>query len=153
MLKRVIETPLDGSHENRSSEDHGNNDELEELEVEVKQMAQTILHYRTMLPGQFKNTFASVIAAQRSVLPHFGDTAEPGISGVRNPDAGEDVVLHKGSLSAEEDPVTAKRIHLLKLKISSNISTITIILKRMNDARQCKLTRRSAGAGVWCGSS
>ncbi|KAF8369924.1 hypothetical protein HHK36_032043 [Tetracentron sinense] len=95
-------------------------------------MAQTILHYRTTLPDQFKKTFALVFASSRPVVPHYEAIAEPGIFGDCNSDAGERVESHKGSL-VEEDPETAENIRLLKLKISSNVSTMPIIVKRMNE--------------------
>ena len=43
-------------------------EELEELEADVKDMAQKLLHYRTTLLVQLKSTFTSVLSSQR---PHF----------------------------------------------------------------------------------
>ncbi|KAF8413175.1 hypothetical protein HHK36_001151 [Tetracentron sinense] len=117
----------------RSSEDQGDIEELEKLEVEVNQMAQTILHHRATLPDHFQKTFTSVLAAQRPVIPHFDDIADPGISQHRNPDAGEHVESPKGSFLAEDDPESAEKKHLLKLKLSSNVSAMPTILKRMNE--------------------
>ncbi|XP_042505744.1 uncharacterized protein LOC122082324 isoform X2 [Macadamia integrifolia] len=70
--------------ETGTSKDRGEGNELEEvetLEIQVKQTAQTIRHYRTTLPDQFKKTFAYVLAAQRPLLPNIGSTALPGIAG------------------------------------------------------------------------
>ncbi|KAJ4956530.1 hypothetical protein NE237_013313 [Protea cynaroides] len=104
-----------------SEEDRGENSELEEvdnLEVEVKQMAQRILHYRKTLPDGFKKTIASVLAAQRPLLPNLDATAQPSVDGDSVPDAGEHIESSKGALVAEEDPEIKEKIRLLKLKIS-----------------------------------
>ncbi|XP_043716698.1 uncharacterized protein LOC122664786 [Telopea speciosissima] len=122
--------------ETRTSEDKGEGNELEEvekLEVEVKQMAERILHYRTTLPDQFKKTVSSVLAAQRPILPNLDATAQLGVDGDRVSDAGEHIESSKGALVAEEDPETKEIIRLLTLKISSNVSAMPIILKRMNE--------------------
>ncbi|KAJ4981154.1 hypothetical protein NE237_031991 [Protea cynaroides] len=105
--------------ETRTSEDRGESSELEDnLEVEVKQMAQRILHYRKTLPDGFKKTIASVIAAQRPLLPNLDATAQPSVTGDSVPDAGEHIESSKGALVAEEDPEIKEKIRLLKLKIS-----------------------------------
>lgn len=44
-------------------------EELEKLESEAKEMAKRILEYRTTLPDQLKATLASILSAQRLVLP------------------------------------------------------------------------------------
>ncbi|KAJ7951136.1 Eukaryotic translation initiation factor 3 subunit C like [Quillaja saponaria] len=105
-------------------------DELEVLESEVKQMAEKILEYRESLPDQLKNTFASVLAAHRPLIP---DASEPGTSGVRNSDAVEQATSSKVKPAAQEDPEIARKIQLLKDKISSNVSAVPIVLKRMKD--------------------
>ncbi|KAF8379511.1 hypothetical protein HHK36_028949 [Tetracentron sinense] len=130
----------------RRSEDQGDIEELEKLEIEVKQMAQTILHHRATLPDQFKKTLTFVMAAQRPVLPHFDDMAEPGISGDRNPDAGEHVELRKGAFLAE-DPETAEKLRLLKLKLSSNVSAMPIVLKRINECSSL-IDKLDANSGI-----
>lgn len=62
------------------SEFEGRSDpkELERLEMEVKEMAQKILHYRATMPDQLKDTLASVLAAQRPVSPHGSDSGPSG---------------------------------------------------------------------------
>lgn len=57
-------------------------EELEKLEMEVKEMAQKILQYRASLPDQLKDTLASVLAAHRPVFP---EGSEPGTSGYPKP--------------------------------------------------------------------
>ena len=49
----------------------------EDLESEVGEMSDKILQYRTTLPDKLKNTFASLLVAQRPVLP---EALEPGTS-------------------------------------------------------------------------
>lgn len=44
-------------------------EENEELERDVKQMAEKLLQYRTTLPDHLRSTFSSVLTAQRPVLP------------------------------------------------------------------------------------
>ncbi|CAK9319061.1 unnamed protein product [Citrullus colocynthis] len=112
------------------SEETEPDSELEELELEVKQMAQRILHYRSTLSAQLKSSFFSLLESSR---PLAVGASEPGISA--RPDheddeqttRGEDTVLHEESLE------TAKKIQLLKDKISSNITTIPTVLERMKD--------------------
>ena len=46
-------------------------EELEELEADVKDMAQKLLHYRTTLPVQLKSTFTSILSSQRPPFLEF----------------------------------------------------------------------------------
>lgn len=50
--------------------------ELEELELEVQQMAQRILHYRSTLSAQIKSSFCSLLESSRPLAI----ASEPGIS-------------------------------------------------------------------------
>ncbi|XP_048333626.2 uncharacterized protein LOC107404887 [Ziziphus jujuba] len=102
-------------------------EELDRLEMEVKEMAQKILHYRATLPNQLKDTLASVLAAQRPVLPHGSDPCPSG-----DPKPGQ-VISNNGALLAEEDQETAKKIQLLKAKIAHNVSVMPFVLKRMKE--------------------
>ncbi|KAJ6879391.1 hypothetical protein NC652_032847 [Populus alba x Populus x berolinensis] len=106
-------------------------DKLEKLETEVKQMAKKILEYRTTLPDQLKTTVASLLSSQRPVLPHFDSGSDPGPSGELNP-GGQDT-SSRAELLTEEDRKTAEKTHLLKEKISSNVSAMPVVLKRMED--------------------
>ena len=64
----------------------GDDEELEKLESDVKEMAEKILEYRTTLPDQLKNALASTLAAQRPVFSNrITDGSEPGPSGNPNP--------------------------------------------------------------------
>lgn len=60
-------------------------EELENLESDVKKMAQKILEYRATLPDQLKHTFATILSAQRPIFPGFVSVSEPGPSGKANP--------------------------------------------------------------------
>ncbi|KAI4355060.1 hypothetical protein L6164_003873 [Bauhinia variegata] len=101
-------------------------EELEALESDVKQMAQKILKDRETLPDQLKTTLASVLAAQRPLVLEVSDP-------VPNPDVTEQDVLSEEKLSTPEDPETAKKVQLLKGKISSNAEAMPLVLKRMKD--------------------
>ncbi|KAJ1408578.1 hypothetical protein SESBI_23357 [Sesbania bispinosa] len=92
-----------------------------ELESDLKEMAQKILEYRATLPDQLKATLLSVLDAQRPSLPQL------------NTGASEQNISRGESLSAPEDPETAKKLKLLNEKISSNCSAMPIVLKRMKD--------------------
>ncbi|KAL5792439.1 hypothetical protein ACOSP7_001033 [Xanthoceras sorbifolium] len=106
--------------------------ELEKLESDVKQMAQKILEYRTTLPDQLKNTFALILSAQRPALPGIEFVSEPGLSGEHNTDSGGHVES-KGTTLVSEEQKTADKILLLKEKISSNVSAMPIVLKRVKE--------------------
>ena len=56
--------------------------EVEKLESELKEMSEKILHYRATLPDKLKDTFVSLLTAQRPILP---EASEPGTSGDQNP--------------------------------------------------------------------
>ncbi|RVW67826.1 hypothetical protein CK203_060981 [Vitis vinifera] len=164
-------------------------EELEELEADVKEMAQKVRHYRTTLPDQLKATFTSILSSQRPPFLEFVSGSEPEASGEPNPgqfrgrievDTGGvcgnnvlvmewqlqfpvgafvepagveemgtivDVVVMWGGgedyggrmkrqsrvLLAQGDHETSEKIQLLKQKISSNVSTIPVLLKRLNE--------------------
>lgn len=59
----------------------GEEEEVQKLEEEVKEMAQKILDYRTTLPDQLKSTLVSVLAAQRPVIHTHFDSGSESISG------------------------------------------------------------------------
>ncbi|OMP00464.1 hypothetical protein COLO4_12704 [Corchorus olitorius] len=98
-------------------------EDLEELESEVKKMAEKILEYRANVPDQLKSTLASILSAQRPNLPGIDDGSEPGTSQEQNAEAVE----------ADKDQTTEEKIRLLKEKISSNISAVPVIVKRMKE--------------------
>ncbi|PON92071.1 hypothetical protein TorRG33x02_121430 [Trema orientale] len=101
--------------------------ELEKLESEVKEMSEKILQYRASLPDKLKDTFVSLLAAQRPILP---EGSEPGTSGDPNPDAGRVT----SNIHGDEDQETIEKIRLLKDKISSNASSMPVVLKRMRES-------------------
>ncbi|KAF4386716.1 hypothetical protein F8388_006671 [Cannabis sativa] len=106
----------------------GEPQELGELESEVKELSAKIIQYRASLPDKLKDTFVSLLATQRPILP---EGSEPGTSGDRNTDAGQGQVT--SSIPADGDQETIEKIRLLKDKISSNASKMPIVLKRMRE--------------------
>ncbi|GAB4861779.1 hypothetical protein Ancab_037034 [Ancistrocladus abbreviatus] len=103
---------------------------LEKLEEEVKEMAEKLAHYRSTFPDQLKSTLASILAAERPELPVLGDGCEPGPSGNPDPGSRDDSSI---GVSASKDHETAEKICLLKDKMSNNATAIPVILKRMNE--------------------
>ena len=61
-----------------SEEEEEEEEENEELERDVKQMAEKLLQYRTTLPDHLRSTFSSVLTAQRPVLPPPSESAPSG---------------------------------------------------------------------------
>ncbi|XP_022974668.1 uncharacterized protein LOC111473350 isoform X1 [Cucurbita maxima] len=113
------------------SEEMEPDSEHEELELEVNQMAQRILHYRSTLSAQLKSSFISLLESARPVA--FG-ASEPGISVPPNHEDDEQQITRgEGTVLHDEGLETEKKIQLLKDKISSNISMIPAVLKRMKD--------------------
>ncbi|KAL6323500.1 hypothetical protein AAG906_039075 [Vitis piasezkii] len=125
-------------------------EELEELEADVKEMAQKVRHYRTTLPDQLKATFTSILSSQRPPFLEFVSGSEPEASGEPNPVSGGCICgacRGRGNgdnsgcggdgqsrvLLAQGDHETSEKIQLLKQKISSNVSTIPVLLKRLNE--------------------
>ncbi|KAI3892691.1 hypothetical protein MKW92_051727 [Papaver armeniacum] len=116
------------------------------LEVEVKQMAKSILDYRQTLPNQLKKSLATLLVAQRPSLVEpveedflsslTSQTLVPGIldpAGSANQDDAESLESSKVALLAEDDPETARKILQLKAKVSCNVAALPILLKRVND--------------------
>lgn len=74
-----LETHIDSR---RAESEPDSEDDLEELESDVKKMAEKILEYRSTIPDQLKATLASVLSSQ---APDFSGIDEAGSSGERNP--------------------------------------------------------------------
>ncbi|KAJ9188341.1 hypothetical protein P3X46_003706 [Hevea brasiliensis] len=108
-------------------------EELEKLESEAKEMAKRILEYRATLPDQLKATLASILSAQRPVLPEMDSGSDLGPFSQCNPGLGEQIKASKSALPTEGDQKIAEKVRLLKDKISSNISAMPIVLKRMKE--------------------
>ncbi|XP_059634163.1 uncharacterized protein LOC132276649 [Cornus florida] len=105
---------------------------LEKLEAGVNHMAEKIIEYRASLPDRLKNTLASVLSSQRPVLvTHFKDGSEPGPSGDPNPGLMEPGKA--ASISIAEDEETAEDTQMLEQRISSNLSAMSVVLKRMRE--------------------
>ncbi|PQQ00787.1 uncharacterized protein Pyn_04540 [Prunus yedoensis var. nudiflora] len=115
-------------NERQGSESGPDPEELEMLECEVKEMAEKILEYRATLPDQLKNTFASILAAQK---PDFLNVSDPETSGAPNSGAGQ-VASNKGALLADGDQ-TSEKLRLFRDKLSSNVAALPIVLKEMTE--------------------
>ncbi|KAK4787655.1 hypothetical protein SAY86_011488 [Trapa natans] len=135
-------------------EDAQMEEDLEQLELEVQNMAEKILHYRSTLSEQLKNAFAVLASAHRPEFPQVDSGSEPRPSGA--PRQGnmafpklllpllngslEGKVLDGPSRDSElvsNSPVsesyidTAKKIELLKEKTMKNIAALHGLLKRL----------------------
>ncbi|GMH21712.1 hypothetical protein Nepgr_023554 [Nepenthes gracilis] len=108
-------------------------DDLRRLEEEVKEMAQKLMHYRSTLSNHLKSTLTSILAAQRQELPLFDDGSEPEPSKDPNSGSHGDSGEEGMSMADDKDHEIANKIQLLKDKISSNVSAMPIVLKRMNE--------------------
>lgn len=65
--------------------EEGEEDQVEELQAEVNEMARKILQYRTTLPDQLKYTLSSVLVARRpAVFPTHFDSGPESQSGPSN---------------------------------------------------------------------
>ncbi|XP_038682854.1 uncharacterized protein LOC119983268 [Tripterygium wilfordii] len=111
------------------AEEEEDEEHLEKLESDVKHMAKKILKYRDNLPEQLKSTFTPVLSTQRSVS--MGIDSEAFTSGGNRRDSGPDKVSRR--VAAEAEQKNTLKISFLKDKISSNVSTMPNLLKRMND--------------------
>ncbi|KAE8697580.1 F-box/kelch-repeat protein SKIP4-like [Hibiscus syriacus] len=130
--QKSLETHIDNR---RAEPELDSEEDLEELESDVKKMAEKILEYRSTIPDQLKATLASVLSSQR---PSFSDiVSEPGSSGELHPDSEE----------TELEQRTKEKIQLLKEKISSNISSTPAILNRMKSCIS-RIEELSSGNGV-----
>lgn len=59
-------------------------EDLEEVESDVKRMTEKILEYRSTIPDQLKTTLASILSTHRPNWPGVNDGLEPGPSGENN---------------------------------------------------------------------
>lgn len=76
---------LEARIDNRGDEsDPESEEDLEELESDVKKMAEKILEYRATIPDQLKTTLDSILSSQRPNLPGIDDGSEAGPSGEHN---------------------------------------------------------------------
>ncbi|KAG8363320.1 hypothetical protein BUALT_Bualt19G0010100 [Buddleja alternifolia] len=125
--------------EEAAEEEAAEEEELQNLEREIEGMAETILKYRTNLPDHLTSTLSSILASQRPDLPtHLADeVSDPETRMLTGPDpeagASQGPVRENMALSVSEDPEEAEKIQLLKQKISSNASTLPVILNRMKE--------------------
>ncbi|EOX95979.1 Uncharacterized protein TCM_005343 [Theobroma cacao] len=117
---------LEARIDNRGDEsDPESEEDLEELESDVKKMAEKILEYRATIPDQLKTTLDSILSSQRPNLPGIDDGSEAGPSGEHNADS--------EAIELDKEQRTEEKIRLLREKISSNISAMPVVLKRMKE--------------------
>ena len=139
---------------NRRAESNPESEEdLEELESDVKKMAEKILEYRATIPDQLKTTLDSILSTQRPNFSRIDDGSEPGPSAEHNAgrslnflgfvNLGFDksfliidqdfVFIDSEEMEVDEERRTEEKIRLLKEKISSNISAMPIVVKMMKE--------------------
>ncbi|GAA0144607.1 hypothetical protein LIER_35970 [Lithospermum erythrorhizon] len=111
-------------------------DDLEKLEESVVDISQQILDYRNTCPNQLKTTFAFILESRRPILQH----SHQNILGSSRGSASESSVT-------EEDPEDIKKLELLKQKMSSNASAISVTLKRMRECMD-KMDKLQSQKGV-----
>ncbi|XP_022865655.1 uncharacterized protein LOC111385489 [Olea europaea var. sylvestris] len=117
-------------------EEEDEEEEVLKLEEEVEQIAQKVLEYRTTLPNQLNSTLASLFSSQRPIIPPTSlseDGSEPGPESEAGHNPGVPVESNRMASLVGEDQEEAEKIQLLIQKISSNASTMHIVLKRMKD--------------------
>ncbi|MBA0554253.1 hypothetical protein Golob_013369, partial [Gossypium lobatum] len=68
----------------RAESEPDSEEDLEELQSDVKEMAEKILEYRATIPDQLKTTLDSILSTQRPDLPRIDDGSEPGPSAQNN---------------------------------------------------------------------
>ncbi|KAL1559950.1 hypothetical protein AAHA92_10229 [Salvia divinorum] len=90
------------------------------LELELEEMTQKLLDYRTTLPGKLSSTISSLLQSQRLVLP------------VPDADAGVSQGLMRETTGL---PVAAEaeKLQLLKQKILSNVTAMPVVLNRLKE--------------------
>ncbi|KAK4769795.1 hypothetical protein SAY87_030327 [Trapa incisa] len=112
-------------------EDAQMEEDLEQLELEVQNMAEKILHYRSTLSEQLKNAFAVLASAHRPEFPQVDSGSEPRPSGAPRQGPSRDSELVSNSPVSESYIDTAKKIELLKEKTMKNIAALHGLLKRL----------------------
>ncbi|CAI9101821.1 OLC1v1039237C1 [Oldenlandia corymbosa var. corymbosa] len=130
----LVQDEVESEDEEEEEGGDGEEDEVEKLEAQVNEMAQKLLNYRATFPDQLKSTLSSVLVARRPLIPtHFdsGSESEPGTSD----DPNQDVVrpIGTGNEASAGNEQENEKIKLLKQKITSNTTTIPVVLKRMKD--------------------
>ncbi|KAL4353455.1 hypothetical protein GQ457_06G032080 [Hibiscus cannabinus] len=129
---KSVETRIDSR---RAESELDSEEDLEEVESDVKKMAEKILEYRSTIPKQLHATLASVLSSQR---PDFSDVgSEPGSSGELNPDSEE----------TELEQRRKEKAGVVKEKISSNISAMPVIVNRMKECIS-RMGELNSGNGV-----
>lgn len=123
------------THRNTVAEEE---DEVEEeevetakLEEEVIRMAKKVEEYRSTLPDQLKSSLSSVLSSQRPAFSLLDNLSQPGPSCAHS-GAGPSQGNSSTELEADGEK-TPDEVQLLRDKISSNISAIPKVLKRMNE--------------------
>lgn len=68
----------------RAESEPDSEEDLEELQSDVKEMAEKILEYRATIPDQLKTILDSILSTQRPDLRSIDDRPEPGPSAQNN---------------------------------------------------------------------
>ncbi|XP_022770425.1 uncharacterized protein LOC111313861 [Durio zibethinus] len=123
-LNNILKT-LETRIGNRPAESEpGSEEDLEELESDVKKMAEKILECRATIPDQLKITLDSILSPQRPNLPGIHGS-EPGPSAEHNANSVE--------MGLDEGRRTVEKIRIIKEQISNNISAMPAVVKRMKE--------------------
>lgn len=138
-------TSKDGA-EQSISDDDAEEEELEQLEAEVKDLADKLDQTRRAMPSVLKEKLESLLVTMR---PAFPDSQEEPSAQLQSREGSSDKpnfseeVLEKGHGVApllkaaageeedEEERETAAQIALLKSKIAANVAAMPSVLKRM----------------------
>ncbi|XP_039137657.1 uncharacterized protein LOC120275199 [Dioscorea cayenensis subsp. rotundata] len=100
--------------------DSGEEREVQELEREIKDLAQRILDSRRSMPDRLSQALASRLLALRPSLPSITIPEMVGQSQLSEPLAGADQEM-------------LQKLHSFSDKTSQNVSAMPALLKRMND--------------------
>ncbi|XP_021767061.1 uncharacterized protein LOC110731523 [Chenopodium quinoa] len=123
----------ESTREDEEVEQEEDEEETVKLEEQVREMAKKVEGYRSTLPDHLKSCLASVLSSQRPAFSLFDDVSEPGPSCGPHSGAGSSHGNSSTQLEVDDGEKTPDEVQLLRDKISSNISAIPKVLKRMNE--------------------
>ncbi|XP_071717484.1 uncharacterized protein [Rutidosis leptorrhynchoides] len=118
-------------HRHRSEEETVNqtsddNNEIENIEQDLKLMSQKIVEFRDILPNQLEINLASILSAQRPVSFNQSEIDPRNLSCTPNPGSENGIVI-------EDNHVHTEKILSIEQKISSSASAMSSLLVRMKD--------------------
>ncbi|URE05730.1 hypothetical protein MUK42_21191 [Musa troglodytarum] len=112
------------------NEEEDENGDIQELEREVSEMGRRILDARRSIPDRLLEALSSSLLTQRPVLPPqalIGTDA--GTTELQAPSSES----NWGNVLANADQRLLEKLLVLRAKTETNISTMPVILKRIND--------------------